>query len=315
MNPLTHLTLSGNWATLLLTTDYKGKIDFSRLEEEIDILISSSPEGIYSNGTAGEFYAQSEDEFLQISECLASKCKQASIPFQIGISHTSAQTSLERLIRIKHLLPGAVQLILPDWFPVSIEEVILFMKRMEEAANGIPLVLYNPPHAKKILSPGEWMKIKETVPSLIGVKVYDRNRDSSWYMEVKEQVNGISVFIPGHHLATGLSLGAHGTYSNMACLNPFAAQKWYELIKKDAEAGLELEQRILLFMQTYITPFITEKRYSNHACDRFMALVGGWTDIGSGLLRWPYRSIPDTYIPEVRKGGKKLIPEFFSRFI
>ena len=311
MNPLTHDTLYGSWATLILTTVSGGHIDFPRLEKEIDILISSSPEGIYSNGTAGEFYAQTEDEFLQISECLAAKCEQAGIPFQIGVSHMSAQISLERLIRIRHLRPGAIQVILPDWFPVSMEEAVLFMKQMEEAAEGIPLVLYNPPHAKRILSPCQWKEIKRKVPSLIGVKVSDQNRDPDWYKEVKEHTAGISVFIPGHHLATGIAYGTHGTYSNMVCLNPFAAHKWYELIRCDPEKGLELEQRIQTFMQTQITPFITEMNYPNHACDRFMVQVGGWMDIGEGQLRWPYRSIPQKYIEKVREEGKRLIPEFF----
>jgi dihydrodipicolinate synthase/N-acetylneuraminate lyase len=304
-------SLSGSWATLLLTTDKEGNIDYRRLEDEIDILISSNPDGIYSNGTACEFYSQSEEEFLRISECLALKCEGANIPFQIGVSHMSPQISLERLRLVKQLLPGAVQVILPDWFPVTMDEAVIFMQRMEEEADGIPLVLYNPPHAKKILTPTEWMKIKERIPSLIGVKVFDRNGDPAWYKDVKEQVHHISVFIPGHRLATGITQGAHGAYSNMACLNPFAAQKWYEQIKVDKEAGLELEQRIRQFMEKVINPFITRDLFSNHACDRFMALVGSWADTG-GKLRWPYRSIPEECVEQARCEGRKIIPEFFT---
>ena len=53
MHPLTHTTLVGNWATLLLATNKNGEIDYKRMGDEIDILIASSPCGIYSNGTAG----------------------------------------------------------------------------------------------------------------------------------------------------------------------------------------------------------------------------------------------------------------------
>lgn len=295
---------------MLLATDGEGEIDYRRLEDEIDVLIASGADGIYSNGTAGEFYSQSEEEFLRVSECLAGKCEGAGVPFQIGVSHTGAQSSLERLRRIKYLWPGAVQVILPDWFPVSIPEAVSFMRRMEEEAGGIPLVLYNPPHAKRVLSPAEWMVVKEKVPSLIGVKVFDGGRNPEWYKEVADKVSGLSVFIPGHHLATGISLGAHGSYSNMACLNPFAAQRWSGLIKEDIAAGLELEGRIRRFMDTLITPFIARDLYPNHACDRFMALVGGWCQAG-GKLRWPYRSIPEEYVEVTRKKGKDIIPEFF----
>ena len=155
MHPLTHTTLVGNWTTLLLATNKNGEIDYKRMGDEIDILIASSPCGIYSNGTAGEFYTQNEEEFIKTSELLAEKCSAASIPFQIGVSHMSPQISLNRLQAVKSLNPGAVQVILPDWFPVTLEEAVIFLQRMEEAANGIPIVLYNPPHAKKILSPHE----------------------------------------------------------------------------------------------------------------------------------------------------------------
>lgn len=43
MHPLTHTTLVGNWATLLLATNKNGEIDYKRMGDEIDILIASSP--------------------------------------------------------------------------------------------------------------------------------------------------------------------------------------------------------------------------------------------------------------------------------
>ena len=41
MHPLTHTTLVGNWATLLLATNKNGEIDYKRMGDEIDILIIS----------------------------------------------------------------------------------------------------------------------------------------------------------------------------------------------------------------------------------------------------------------------------------
>ena len=223
----------------------------------------------------------------------------------------SAQASLERLKMVRKLCPGAVQVILPDWFPVTMPEAIDFMKGMEEAADGIPLVLYNPPHAKVKLTPAQWMEVKREVPSLIGVKVFDQGRDPEWYARVREEVAGIAIFVPGHHLATGVSLGAHGAYSNVACINPAASQRWYDMMLTDMPSALELEGRINAFMSKFITPFITEMGYPNHACDRFMALVGGWADVGA-KLRWPYRSIPVSEVERVRRAARDIIPEFLA---
>jgi 4-hydroxy-tetrahydrodipicolinate synthase len=313
MKALSYNEILGNWATLLLATNQKGDLDFARMADEIDVLIASCPNGIYSNGTAGEFYAQTEDEYDRISLLLSEKCEKASIPYQIGVSHMSPQLSLERLKRIRHLQPAAVQVILPDWFPVTMKEAVVFLQKMEEEANGISLILYNPPHAKKQLIPDEWAKLKMQIPSLQGLKVFDQNADPAWFKKVNEIKTGLSIFIPGHRLASGIRSGAQGAYSNMACLNPFAAQKWYELIQTDLPAALELEQRINQFMSGLIAPFISDLHYPNHACDRFMAMLGGWADVGS-KLRWPYSSIPDSYLETVRDQSQQIIPEFFKKY-
>jgi len=310
MKPLSSNEIFGNWATLLLATDNNGDIDYSKLNDEIDILISSHPNGIYSNGTAGEFYSQTEDEFLKISELLATKCEKAGVCFQIGVSHMSPQISLQRLKIIKHLHPGAVQVILPDWFPPTLEESIIFLKKIAEEAGDISLVLYNPPHAKKKLQPEEWALLKKQVPTLMGVKVSDHNSDKKWYESVRKNSEGLSVFVPGHNLATGITLGAQGAYSNVVCLNPFAAQKWFNQMQNDMNTALELEKRIKQFMSESIEPFITRQFFPNHACDRFMALVGGWADVGA-KLRWPYKSIPEELARPIRKKARQIIPEFF----
>lgn len=310
MKALTSDSLYGNWCTLLLATDSRGHLDKSKMEEEIDVLISVKPDGIYSNGTAGEFYTQDRKEFEMISVMLSEKCEKAGVPYQIGVSHPSPQESLDRLRLISYLHPGAVQIILPDWFPVSDREAVAFLTRMAEEAGETPLVLYNPPHAKRVLKPEGWQMLKSTVPSLIGVKVFDNNCDPEWFRQMNANNDGISVFVPGHHLATGVLNGAKGAYSNVACINPFAAQKWYDMMKTDMDAALEMEGRIQAFMRECIDPFIVRDKYPNHACDRFMANVGGWAPVGSHM-RWPYDSIPESNIEPVRKRAKDLIPEFF----
>ena len=62
MTSLTSTSLKGNWSTLLLATGKDGRMDWARLEDEIDALIASEPCGIYSNGTACEFYSHDRDE-------------------------------------------------------------------------------------------------------------------------------------------------------------------------------------------------------------------------------------------------------------
>ena len=283
--------------------------DYVLLHEQIDVLISMEVSGIYSNGTASEFYTQTEAEFDRINEMLALKCNRAEMPFQIGCNHVSPQMSLERVKRVTALKPSAIQVILPDWYPPTIEECIDFLAVMVEAAQPIGLVLYNPPHAKLRLQPADFAKLKDAGIPLAGCKV--AGGDVAWYDEMKAAYPDMALFVPGHHLATGISRGAHGSYSNMAALNPRAALQWYQTMLTDMRRALELEGRIHSFMDTHIIPYITEGKYSNTAVDKFLAAVGGWSK-ASTRVRWPYRSIPEEDVIRIRTLGREIIPEFFE---
>ncbi|MRG44668.1 dihydrodipicolinate synthase family protein [Chitinophaga sp. SYP-B3965] len=310
MNVLNANGIYGNWATLLLPLNNDDSINYDQLAQEIDTLISFKVDGIYSNGTAGEFYNQTEEEFDKVNFLLATKCNAAGMPFQIGCSHMSPEISRERLKRAKALQPSAIQIILPDWFIPTMPEIIDYLKVMAEEAAPIGLVLYNPPHSKKKLQPKDFKEILEAGIPLVGCKV--PGGDEQWYEEMKQLPVPFSIFIPGHHLATGISHGAHGAYSNVACLNPLFAQRWYNSIKKGEKEAFELEKRIQQFMNDCIVPYIRDKGYANQAVDKFMAAVGAWSPI-SPRLRWPYRWIPEEDIPHIRKQCEVIIPEVFNQ--
>lgn len=300
----------GNWATLLLPLREDESIDYSLLEGELDYFIASRVNGIYSNGTAGEFYAQSEDEFEKVSALLAKKCQQAGMPFQIGASHMSPQISLDRVRRAKGLSPMAFQIILPDWFPPNMEEILAFMARMAAEAAPIPLILYNPPHAKRRLSPEEWLEVVRKVPQIVGIKV--PGGDAAWYAAMQPVMAQISVFIPGHFLATGMAQGARGAYSNVACLQPRGAQWWYELCVSDPRAGLKFQERLLVFWNSQIAPLVTEERYPNAAVDKMVAVIGGWLPGLKTRMRWPYRSIDGARAAELGRAARRELPELWS---
>lgn len=308
MQKLTAATLKGNWATLLLPINEDDSIDYKRLEEEIDYLIAAGVDGIYSNGTAGELHNQTEAEFDKINELLSAKCHAASMRFQIGASHPSPIISLERVRRSLKLRPDALQIILPDWVVATNDEQVDFLKRIAGEANGIPLVLYNPPHAKKVLQPVDYLPLKDKVAELIGVKVL--SGDEKWVEDMKKYAAHLSIFVPGHFLASGVRDGiAAGAYSNVACINPKAAQHWWGVMQTNIEEALRIQGNILKFFSECISPFQKDE-YSNPALDKFLAAVGGWGAIGT-RLRWPYKFIDEKEVLPARERAKQLIPEFF----
>jgi dihydrodipicolinate synthase/N-acetylneuraminate lyase len=304
--------IRGNWATLLLPIDADDGIDMGRLAVEIDVLIAARVDGIYSNGTAGEFHNQTEAEFDAIQHLLAEKCRAAGLPFVIGACQPDPRISLERVKRAAALYPEGIQVILPDWWPVSDAEAIDFLAMAGEAAGSVPLVLYNPPHAKRVLSPVELGSALRQVPQVVGVKLADG--DAQWYAEARKHLDDWALYVPGHHLATGVQSGvAAGAFSNVACLSPAGAQRWTEMMTTagNEAAALDIERRLCAFMDSYIVPFRRDHQYSNAALDKLLAAIGNWAPVGTRLRR-PYRWIDEGEAEALRSIARRTVPEMFA---
>lgn len=281
-------------------------IDFGRLQEQIDFLLGSQLHGLYAHGTAGEFQTLTESEFDQINELLATACMQADLPFQLGASHPSAQLSLDRVRRCAALAPSAIQVILPDWLPLNDREVLDFLTRVAATAGDVPLVLYNPPHAKTRVGPGLLADLARAVPALVGLKT--AGGDKEWFDQAGE--SGLSIFVPGHFLASMTPLGAHGSYSNVAALAPNGSVRWYEQIQQDPDKALDVERRIAEFFAQHIAP-LQQAGLSNPALDKFLAAVGDWRDAGT-RVRWPMTAATQEQVEAARPAARRLLPELFD---
>ncbi|KKB11337.1 N-acetylneuraminate lyase [Devosia geojensis] len=300
----------GNWATLLLPIAEDDSIDFSRLADEMDTLVAAGVDGVYSNGTAGEFHNQTEAEFDAIQQMLADRCGAASVPFVIGACQPDPRVSLERVRRAAALRPEAIQVILPDWWPVTMPEAQDFLDLAAQAAGTVPLILYHPPHAKRVFAPEQLAEILAPFPNVVGIKMGDG--DADWYAQARRHLGDIGIYVPGHHLATGVSEGvAAGAFSNVACLSPSGAQRWTQLMATDLEAALGIERKLRSFFDTHIVPFGRVHGYSNAALDKLLAAIGGWADVGTRLRR-PYRWIDPQVVPALRREARAALPEIMG---
>jgi len=303
--PLTAADLRGVWGSLLLPLRSDDSIDLRLLTDQVDTLVSSGLHGLYAHGTAGEFQTLTEPEFDQVNEILAAACTTVGVPFQIGASHPSAQVMAERVKRAVRLEPGAVQVILPDWLPLNDDEVMSFLTRVASLAAPVPLVLYNPPHAKTIVRPDLFARLAAAVPTLIGTKT--AGGDHAWYDAMRP--TGLANFVPGHLLATAMTLGAHGSYSNVAALSPAGAVWWWQLMQEDPAAALDVERRIAEFFAGHIAPLQTAG-LSNPALDKFLAAVGDWSELAT-RTRWPTSFATDEAVKAARPAVRELLPELF----
>src|SRR3984885_5827230 len=297
---LTRQTLRGTWAPVLLPLTPDEAIDFGLLREELAVLTGAGLDGIYTNGTASEFHCLEEDEHDRITGVVAQACRQAGVPCQLGASQMSGQSSLRRIRVAASCDPAAIQVILPDWCPLSADEVLAAIDRMAREAGGVPLVLYNPPHAKTRLTPAMFGCLAAEFPPLIGVKV--AGGDAAWYGQMRDLAGDLAIFVAGHHLASGLRQGASGSYSNVACMTPRGAVSWYQAMRTDPVAAQESETRLNTFLAAHVFP-LQAAGYGNAALDKALAATGGWAPIGT-RLRWPYRPVTPPAVDALREAAR-----------
>jgi len=298
----------GIWGAVLLGVSRHGIIDWKMTSDHITALCESSVNGIYTNGTAGEFHNQTGAEYAQLTELVSGIAKDKLKPFQLGVSHSNPRVALKRLQSAVKLLPDGMQFTLPDWWTLSSNELITFVEQLQASAGNIPLILYNPPHAKHQLSLADIYAIVQRMPNLVGVKL--AAGDATWYATNQQYLKKLSVFVPGHTVAFGRPLGASGSYSNVACLSPDGAVKHWNRIQSDSDAAIELESRINRFMQTHLVTLAAQNGLSNGALDKLMAAAGGWSPITEKLL-WPYHSASKLDVSRVATAARNELPELF----
>lgn len=302
---LTRQTLRGTWGTVLLPVARDETIDLGRLADELAVLMTAGLDGVYTNGTAGEFHCLEEDEYDLITDVVAQACQRAGVPCQLGASHMSGQISLRRIRVAAAYDPAAIQVILPDWCVLSADEVRSAIDWMVREAGPSPLVLYNPPHAKTQLTPALFGRLAAEFPQLIGIKV--AGGDAAWFGEMRACAGDLSIFVAGHHLASGLRQGASGAYSNVACLSPHGAVAWYRDMRTDPAAAARLETRLNAFLDRHVLP-LQAAGFSNPALDKTLAAIGAWAPVGT-RLRWPYSSVPAEVVTRLRSAARDELPE------
>ncbi|CAN5594641.1 dihydrodipicolinate synthase family protein [soil metagenome] len=308
MRALTAPQITGTWATVLTPFHDDDSLNLAALDHELDLLLAARPEGLYTHGTAGEFFNQTEAEWNAVVTRVAERCENAALPFQLGASHPSPVVALERIRRARSLEPSAIQVILPDWIRINIDETRAVIEAYATAADGIGLVLYNPPHAKNVLDPGQLDTLTREFEAIVGVKTADG--DDGWYEAMRPTLQRVSVFVPGHHLATGLTKGARGAYSNVACLHPAGAVSWARRSLEDPTWGLAVEAQIRAFLDKAIAPLIA-KQYSNVTLDKALAAAGGHLgDVGH--VRWPHTTATPQEVARIRGAARKMLPELLA---
>lgn len=280
-------SLRGVWAALLTPWDDDDGVDESRLVAEVRAFAAAGVHGVYTGGTAGEFYAQDDTVFRRVTEIVCDEGCRQGIPVQIGCTTLSTRTTCQRVLAARRAGADAAQLAIPFWLTLSDEEVLDFFRAVADAADGLPLVLYQTMRAKRRIDPPLLGRLCHQVPTLIGVK--DTTADLETFDAMRRDAPELSIFGPDCGLIGRVRGGGTGTYSSLVGLHPGAMLDYWEACERGRfDEASRWEHAFQALMRDVLQPMVRDEGLFDSAVDRVQRVAGG----GACGLRsvGPYRS-------------------------
>jgi dihydrodipicolinate synthase/N-acetylneuraminate lyase len=230
MARLTHDNLRGIWAGITMPWDEQDRFDEETYARNVERAIAAQVHGLYTTGSTGEFYAIDDDEFRRMVDIQDELCGRAGMPLQIGCCSDATRKTI-RLLEYVQGKPhvGAAQVNIPYWMELTDRELGQFFQDLYTACPDLPLVHYNIPRAKRFLQGGDYLRILEVAPSLIGVKY---TFAGTYFGQLQDSIQAtpqLSYFVGEGLLVSAMQIGARGCYSSLVLTNPEFTLKMYAL--------------------------------------------------------------------------------------
>ena len=304
---LTTDSLRGVWALVPTPWDRNDRLDEQVLRHDVSYLCRSGVAGLYTTASSGEFFAMNDDEFFCLVDVTLDEAKKSGTAVQVCCGATDTRSFIRRARYAVERGAAAVQVILPFYIKLVVEEAIEFLEQVATACGPVPLVHYNTANAKLTFEAEDYSKLKQRVPALIGTKL---PRDEPlWFSHICERLPQINHFCGEYALAPNVAGGAKGIYSWLAVTNPRLTLAWFKACADgDWNEAIRVQR---LVNQFKIHVKMQWQGQSDAAVNKTDAMIN--PNIQCGLrVRGPYRSSTTHDIDSARRWAEQHFPELLE---
>lgn len=304
--PLTRQTLKGVWPALILPWTDRDEIDARRFAKEVASYGGTGVSGIYTGGTTGEFYAQDDATFDQITEIACAGAHRAGLPVQIGVTALSTRTTIRRIRVAQRAGTDGVQVALPFWLELKDDEVERYVAEVTDAAGKTPVILYLTGRSKRKIGPEFLGRLADRYPTFIGTK--DTGASPEEVKAMLKCAPDIAIF-GGEDFYKRIPVGGRGGYCSITGFNTAKVVELYNLCAAgrfdEAKPLADAMHRYLY--EALVNPLVKEAGLWDSAIDRIQRVAGGGV---VGLrCQSPYRSGTEKHVKAVIAWVKRNTPE------
>lgn len=203
--------LSGIIPPLLTPMDRHGRFDEEGMHRLVDWLIDRGVDGVFADGSTGEFSRLSEAERLRVVEVTVAAAD-GRVPVVAGATECDVNATVAACQRYQDLGVAAAVVLPPIYLPTSNEGVASYFADIAERTS-LGILLYNIPALATEIDVDTVVRLATTQPNIIGIKDTSGNLPNLIRMRnrIPDKRPDFRFFVGWDGLlATALSLGADG---------------------------------------------------------------------------------------------------------
>lgn len=235
------------------------QVDYPRLREHIEWLISQGVHGIVSTGSCGEYAALSDDERARVVEAIAEVCK-GRIPVVVGTGASSTQKAVHWAKHGKSCGAAGIMALPPGSYRPNRKELLAWYSALGDV--GLPIIAYNNPFDTTVDLTPDFLVELAKIENVAGVKEYSGDVRR---IPVIQETTNLEVIVGCDDLALeGLMLGATGWIAGLTNVVAKESMDLYNLARAgDIKNALPLYHDLLqLFRYDSQPTFVQAIKYS-----------------------------------------------------
>lgn len=270
--------ITGVLTAIVTPFDQQGEFNPAEMRRQVQRQMRYG-NGIFCNGTNGEFFVLHTDEKIAVTETCVDEAA-GKVPVVGHIGEISTRETIKLGKRIAALGVDAVSVITPYFIPLKQEELIAHYRAIADALT-VPIFLYNiPARTGNKLEP-ETVRILADHPNIIGIKDSAGSYESlSGFLSAVKGIEGFNVLNgPDSLIHQGFVDGCSACISGLANVAPEpVSQIWHRFHAGDIEGSRQAQEQVAELRKT-----LYAVAFSPAAVKKALALTGH--DVG--VSRYP----------------------------
>ncbi|QDV15065.1 putative 2-keto-3-deoxy-galactonate aldolase YagE [Rosistilla oblonga] len=152
----------------IVPLDPRGNVDEQTLRGYVDWLIAHGVDGLYPNGSTGEFVRFTAAERREIARIVIDQAA-GRVPVLVGAAEANVRETIEACDAYGEMGAQAVAIVAPYYFKLSDEGVYSYFREIADAVS-VNVTLYNIPLFASEIDLATVRRLAEECPRVVGIK-------------------------------------------------------------------------------------------------------------------------------------------------